>query len=79
MSGLTLKLDMGNFCRVARPSEESTDNTMSLALLLERSDLMKTAWPGVISGGEISSDLYRASQCDIKKLYVESLVPEKNQ
>ena len=45
VSGLNLKLAMGIFCRTARPSEEFTDNTMywSLALLLERSDLMKTA------------------------------------
>ena len=52
--GLALKLDMGSFWRVARPSGESTDSTIywSLALLLERSDLMKTACPGVIFGWE---------------------------
>ena len=44
VSGLSLKLVMGNFCRMATRSEEFTDNTMywSLALLLLRSDLMKT-------------------------------------
>ena len=54
LRGFALKLDMGSFWRVARLSEESTDNTMywSLALLLERSDLMKTACPGLISGKE---------------------------
>ena len=52
--GLDLKLDMGSFCRVARPSGESTDNTMywSLALLLDRSDLIKTVSPGLMSGRE---------------------------
>ena len=50
LRGFALKLDMGSFWSVARLLVESTDSTMywSLALLFDRSDLTKTACPGLI-------------------------------